>query len=65
VVTPRDQVRDSIIERNRYSPVSHAKAHRGNDPNWTGTFQATIKHEDDLVVLGGVANGKSTGTPGS
>jgi len=48
MVTPRDQVRKSIIERGRYSPVSHAKAHRGSDLR--GVVEVTLKQPDDHII---------------
>ena len=65
MITPRDEIRKRIAERNRYSPVSEELAHRGRVPGWKGYCQPTVKQEGDMVLPTGVSNGNSRGTPGS
>ena len=48
MVLPRDQVRRSIIERGRYSPVSPEKAHRGS--TLQGVVEVTHKHPGDHII---------------
>jgi len=48
VITPRDQVRKSIIERGRYSPVSPEKAHRAS--TLLGVVEVTHKQPGDHVI---------------
>lgn len=66
MVTPRDKVRRSIIERNRYNPESPEKALRASVPGWKGTFQPIERKAGDIEIPSmGVAYGKSTGPSGS
>ncbi|RPJ85312.1 MAG: hypothetical protein EHM18_10540 [Acidobacteria bacterium] len=51
VVTPREKVRQHIVERNRYNPVSPAKAHRATVPG-KGVVQQTEKQDGDIVLNG-------------
>jgi len=66
VVTPRDQVRQRIAERNRYNPVSDELAHRASAPGWEGRFKPKHKEPGDVVITSiGAVHGKLTGTSGS
>lgn len=49
-MTASHNVRQRIIERNRYRPSNPRKAKRGHLSGWQGRFQPTVKRPGDLII---------------